>query len=45
MGYFLGLGVVICVVAALAAGRLAVRSIFDVRADLARRKRVTHRSA
>jgi len=45
MGYFFGLGAVICVVAALAAGRLAVRSIFDVRADLARRTKLTHRAA
>lgn len=45
MGYFFGLGAVICVVAALAAGRLAVRSIFDVRADLARRSKLTHRAA
>ena len=44
MGYFFGLGAVICVVAALAAGRLAVRSIFDVRADLARRTKLTHRA-
>lgn len=39
MGYFFGLGAVISVLAALAAGRLAVRGVSDVRAGLAARAR------